>query len=118
MSPLPYQFVNGATSGLSLAIGSGDVTCRLTNPGAFLPLVGWQVWIIEQELVIAMDYDGINFKITRGAEGTTPASHLAGISVYAIVSAASLKELAAEPIIDSSSAFLYDTATGDILVGN
>lgn len=113
-----YQFVNAAISFLSGAISATDTTCHLVNPAPFLPLTGWQMWLIDSELIIAQLYAAGVWTIARGAEGTTAVAHSTSAPVYAIVTAASLHELAAEPLIDSATGqFIYETANGDILMG-
>jgi hypothetical protein len=78
-----FQFVNSAASTLLLPISATDQTCQLFNAAPFLPLSGWQVWLIEDEMVVAQEYSAGVFTIARGAEGTIPAAHSTGVPVYA-----------------------------------
>lgn len=112
------QFANNASSFLTGALSPLSSQNTLTIGSAVLfPQRGYFRILIDSEIILVQEVHGNVFLVSRGAEGTTVASHANGANVYQIITAGSLESLYSEPLVDSSSAFMYDTATGDILVG-
>lgn len=89
------QIVNDARSSLSNTIDSGQVTLIVDNPVRF-PSDGNFRIILETEVLLVTAISGSIFTVTRGAEGTTPAAHNAGVDVNSIITSASLKQRTAD----------------------
>lgn len=86
------QYQNNYTTTTTALIDSDDATIPVT---AAPPDVTGNFRIrIDDELILVGAVSGLNFTgCTRGVEGTTAASHDAGVSVYAIITAGSLQDM-------------------------
>jgi Bacteriophage tail sheath protein len=87
---------------LAAAIGTGDTQITLTPAltGARPAFVA-----VDSEVLVvtAVDATNANLTVTRGAEGSTPAAHLAGAQVYAPVAALAAAAAAADTTLTLSA---------------
>jgi hypothetical protein len=92
------EFANNASTTLSAAIVStGATTLTVASTSAFPGSGNFRV-LIDNELVIVTGVAGTTWTITRGAEGTTAATHLNGAAVVHVLTAASIIAAVSERI--------------------
>ena len=85
------RFANGGLS--SLAAGIDNAVTSLTVASAVgFPTGGNFRIIIDSEIMLVTNVQGQTFTVTRGAEGTTAASHLAAAAVFHVLTAGSLAQ--------------------------
>lgn len=89
------KYTNRASSALAAGIDDDDTTLTVDDATTF-PTAGNFRVIIGDELMIVTAVSGDTFTVTRGAEGTTPASHDMGDSVTHIVTAASIRNIVSQ----------------------
>lgn len=89
---LVEQYANLAQSTLSAGISSGDVSATLVSGTAF-PSAGNFRIVIDSEIIKVTARSGAVLTIVRGTEGTSAASHSAGATVTAVLTAAAIPEL-------------------------
>lgn len=82
------QVSNSATTTLSAGINSSDASLTVASASLF-PTSGRFRILIDSEILIVTAVSGTTFTVTRGAEGTTGASHSNGATVRLILTAAS-----------------------------
>lgn len=82
------QVSNSATTTLSAGINSSDASLSVASASLF-PTSGRFRVLIDSEILIVTAVSGTTFTVTRGAEGTTGASHSSGATVRLILTAAS-----------------------------
>jgi hypothetical protein len=83
-------FVNNFQGSLASAVGASDTTITLTSAAALDATLTYRL-LCEQEIMVGQRNAGLNtLEVTRGAEGTTAASHSSGAVVVAIVTAGGL----------------------------
>jgi len=86
------QFANKASTTLAANIASGDTTLTVSSSANFPTVPNFRI-LIESEILLVTAVSGTTFTITRGKEGTTAASHVAGKPIDHILTAESLKQL-------------------------
>lgn len=88
------RFANNYTTTLNGAINNSTTSVVITSAsGAPSTTLGnWRI-IIDSEIMLVTAISGTTLTVTRGAEGSTAASHLDAASVKHIVTAASLPQL-------------------------
>jgi hypothetical protein len=79
-------FANNAQTTLNANITSGQTTLAVTSASGF-PAQGNFRILIDSELMIVTGVSGTTFTVTRGAEGTTAASHISTALVTQILTA-------------------------------
>jgi hypothetical protein len=85
------RFANGGLS--SLVAGIDNATTSLTVASAVgFPTGGTFRIVIDSEIMLVTSVQGQTFTVTRGAEGTTAASHLAAAGVFHVLTAGSLAQ--------------------------
>jgi len=84
---------NRAKSFLASAISSSDTTLTLQSGGGSLFPNAPFVITIDNEILRVTAKSGDTFTVTRGYEGTTPASHSTGASVELRVTAGAISEI-------------------------
>lgn len=89
------KFSNAAQSTLSATITSGQTTLVVVSAASF-PTAGTFRMICGSELMTVTGVAGATFTVTRGAEGTAPAAHTAGVAVTAILTAGALAQLSVD----------------------
>lgn len=96
----------------------GVTTLIPVNNGAALAATGTFSLLIDQEIVTVTSRAGNNLTVIRGAEGTTPVTHLIGAAVTPIMTARGLRQLFNDvPIVPtvpgSPNEFLQSDGLGD-----
>jgi len=91
------QYVNNAISSLTGAITNVATTLTVASATNF-PTAGNFHILIDSEIMVVTVVSGTTFTVTRGQEGTTAAAHASGAQVINILTAASLQNLATNPI--------------------
>lgn len=86
------QFANLAKSTLNGAINTSVTTITVAN-GAIFPSSGNYRILVDNELMLVTARSGNNLTVTRGIESTTAASHLAGVNVALVFTAALMQTL-------------------------
>ncbi len=89
--------VNDAESILTTAIVSGATSLAVTNADSF-PTDGVFRVIIDNEIIRVDTVSGTTFNVVRGVDGTTPANHVLGSQVTAIVTSGSISRILEERI--------------------
>jgi hypothetical protein len=89
------QLANNPVTSLSAGINN-SVTSLTVASASLFPIAGNFVIKIGSELLIVTAVTGTTFTVTRGADGTTAASHLSGDAVSQVVSKKVLENLYAE----------------------
>ncbi len=89
------QFANATSSTLNGAITNGATSLIVTSATGF-PATGTYRVIVDSELMIVTARSGTTLTVTRGAEGTTAASHLTLAAVTCIVTAGAIAQLKAD----------------------
>jgi len=102
-------FANNASTTLSAAITTtGATSCTVTSASAPFPTTGNFRIIIDSELMIVTAVSGTTFTITRGAEGTTAATHSNGATVTSIVTKGAIQALqSTRPRVTNTSHAVY-----------
>jgi len=85
------RFANNAATTLSAAITSTTVTSLTVTDASAFPASGNFRIKIEDELLIVTGVAGTTFTVTRGAEGTTAATHASGTDVIHLLTKGSLE---------------------------
>ena len=85
------NFANNVSTTLSGAIDDSTTSITVASSSGF-PSVNFRV-LIDSELLLVTNVSGTTWTVSRGAEGTTPASHSDGATVTHILTAAALKLL-------------------------
>jgi hypothetical protein len=85
--PLREQLTNNASTTLNGSIISSDTSITATT-GSVFPSTGNFRLKIEDEIIVCTARSGNTLTVTRGAEGTTAASHSSGASIAHILTAA------------------------------
>jgi len=101
------QFSNDASSTLNGTISSSATTLVVTSATLFPSIPQFRI-VVEAEIMIVTGVTGTTFTVTRGAEGTTAASHTSGVSVTHVLTAGALANF---PI--ASALLPTITITGD-----
>lgn len=102
-------FANSAASTLSAAITTtGATSCTVTSATGF-PSSGNFRMLVDSEIMIVTAVAGSTFTITRGAEGTTAATHANGAAVTHVLTAGAL---AAMQSAGSQRGYFGDGADG------
>ncbi len=83
------QFANNPISTLNGLITSGATTLILNTVTGFSTSPQFRL-LIENEILLVTGVSGNTFTVTRGAEGSTAASHASGTTVYQVVTAGAL----------------------------
>src|SRR5215471_4547097 len=91
------QFANKASTTLASSAASGDSTITVSSPSGFPTKPNFRL-LIESEILLVTAIAGSTFTVTRGKEGTTAASHVAGKLVDHILTAESLKQMQSDSI--------------------
>lgn len=86
---MPELFANNAVTSLASPASSGDLTISVTSAAGF-PVSGNFRIVIDSELLLVTSVSGTTFTVTRAVESTTVASHLVGVVVSHVLTAASL----------------------------
>jgi hypothetical protein len=84
------RHANSATTTLSSAITSTTATSAIVTSASSFPLYAEFQIKIDNELMNVIARGGNTFTVERGAEGTTPATHSAGATVSAVLTARGL----------------------------
>ncbi len=93
------RFANQAVTTLSAAIATAAATsCTVTDATAF-PTTGNFRIKIDGELLLVTRVSGTTFTVTRGIEGTTPATHASGAGVIHLLTKGSLEARVANRFI-------------------
>ena len=87
------QFANNAVTTLNGAINNSVTSLVVTSATGFSTVPQFRL-IIDSEIMLVTAVSGTTFTITRGAEGTTAASHSNGATVAQILTAGGLGEAA------------------------
>lgn len=92
---MPETFANDAAGALSAGINASVTSLALgTGEGAKFPTTGNFRIVIDSEIIIVGTRSGDTLSsLTRGAEGTTAASHSSGAAVTAAVTAGALNAI-------------------------
>jgi hypothetical protein len=83
------QFANNATTTLNGAINSSVTSLVVTSATGF-PTVGNFRLLIDSEIMLVTAVSGTTYTVTRGIEGTEPATHASGSSVAHVLTAGAL----------------------------
>jgi len=103
------KWSNNAQTTLSAPISSGITTLDVTSAASF-PASGNFRILIDDELILVGAVAGATFSsLTRGIEGTVPASHISGSKVWGILTAGSL-----DTLLQTGSAVTAVTGTAPI----
>jgi hypothetical protein len=86
---------NNASTTLNGTINNSTTTIVVTNATGFPPSGNFRI-IIGGELMLVTGVSGNTFTVTRGIEGTAPASHASGLNITHILTAGSMFQLLAE----------------------
>lgn len=105
------QFANLARSTLAAAMTVGATSLQVASAAAFSTAGTFRVKVGD-ELMVVTGVSGTTFTVTRGAEGTTAATHGAGSAVKQVVTKAALDAALAR--LDSDNLF----ADGSNAMGN
>lgn len=95
---MPEVLINNVESELAADAMSGDATIEVLNGSPF-PLVGNYRVRVNDEIMIVTSRTGSDLSVTRGAEGTTPASHTTGDRVVVVLTKGSLEDRISDFII-------------------
>jgi hypothetical protein len=101
------QFANRARTTLSGGVDSITTTIIVASATLF-PTSGTFRIVIDDEIMIVTAVSGATFTVTRGAEGTTAASHANGSAVAQLITAGSIRTLQT----------VYDTFANRPVAGN
>jgi len=85
------RFANGGLSSLSAGIDNATTSLTVASAVGF-PTGGNFRIVIDSEIMLVTSVQGQTFTVTRGAEGTTAASHLAAAAVFHVLTAGSLAQ--------------------------
>ncbi len=84
------QFLNGPQTTLSGSLSSGSTSFGVASSSGF-PSGTTQFRVqIDSELISVTNVSGTTWTVTRGMEGTTPASHSSGAAVTSVLTAGAL----------------------------
>ena len=115
------QFTNLAATTLASAAGSSDATITVASSASF-PASGNFRLIIDTELLLCTGVSGVTLTVTRGMEGTTPASHASAAVVAHILTAGGLTALLQDSVplaaISRPSFRLLDINGNPLTLGN
>jgi len=116
------RFADNAVSFLAAPIAAGDLSLTLTTIQNFPTSPEFRLRI-GQELLLVTNVSGAVYTVTRGIEGTTPASHPQNARVVCVLTAGGLDELRSEieaeintavstslPILGQSQVIVGDTS--------
>lgn len=111
--------VDEASTTLNGGIGSGD-TSVLVNDGSVFPSSGNFRCLIDSEIVRVTARSSNTLTVTRGAEGTTAATHSSGANVTAIITAGALKQYLQEsaPFLPVATPAKLQDTSGNILTSS
>ena len=87
-------YTNGVTTTLNGSINNSVTSLVVTSATGF-PTSGNFRIIVESELMIVTAVSGTTFTVTRGAEGTTAASHASGVNITNILTAGAINGIIA-----------------------
>lgn len=90
------QYANNAATTLAAAISSSMATSISVSSATGFPSSGNFRILIDSEYMIVTGVSGTTWTVTRGAEGSTAATHSDGATVTHILTAASLEQLVAD----------------------
>ena len=109
------RFANQASTTLSSAIGSGDLSISVQGVTHFPTSPEFRIRI-SQELLLVTGVVGTTWTVTRGIEGTTSASHALGSTVVAVLTGGALDEMRAEIEAEDRTAGSLATTTTSVVV--
>jgi len=89
------RFSNQASTTLFTSVGTGDLSISVQATTNFPGSPEFRIRI-GQELMLVTGVSGTTWTVTRGIEGTTPASHAPGSIVVAVLTSGALTEMRAE----------------------
>ena len=111
------RFANQASTTLSSAIGSGDLSISVQAATNFPGSPEFRVRL-GQELMLVTGVVGTTWTVTRGVEGTTAASHAIGTAVVAVLTGGGLDEMRAEIEAEDRTASGIRTASTVVAVSS
>ena len=97
------QFANQAQTTLAVAIAAGDLSLSVASAAKFPTVPQFRI-IVDSEIMIVTAVSGATFTVTRGAEETTAAAHLADATITHVVTAGGLANAIAGTIHRTSDA--------------
>lgn len=92
------QLANNAGTSLNGTINNSVTSLVVTSATGF-PSTGNFRIVVESEVMIVTAVSGTTFTVTRGAEGTTGATHVSGIAVDHVLTAGALQQFRADTIV-------------------
>lgn len=99
------QFANNASTTLSVAITTtNETSISVTSATGFPALAQFRVLIDSELMVVTAGAGTTTWTVTRGAEGTTAATHPSGATVTHVLTAAALAG-AAESMVLAQQVF-------------
>jgi hypothetical protein len=109
------RLANNAVTTLSLPITTTYATTVYVASVALFPAAGDFRILIDDELLLvtAVDAATNTFTVTRGIEGTTPATHAVGSAVSQVLTAAGLLQFIEDSAVELSSEQLYEVQNLD-----
>lgn len=107
------QFANAAQSTLNGSITDSATTLVVGSNSTF-PASGNFRILIDSELMIVTGVSSTTFTVTRGAEGSTAASHSSGATVYGILTAGALQNIVSVQVagVDTSDRQILNFVSG------
>jgi hypothetical protein len=98
------KFANNAATTLSAAITSVSATSLTVTSAASFPATGNFRIKIDSEILIVTNVSGTTFTVTRGAEGTTAATHANGADVIHLLTKGGLEARVANRFLSDTHA--------------